>query len=167
MDRIDIGPRDVFGAQPVCMAKPRCIAERSAHRIELRRHGRIGCDPKQRIRRLRLCRHEILLAIEPQQRRNEVVARRFEQARLPAERRCRVAQRRNGMSAIVLAVAPGAHPVFPGFAPVDRAQSNDNAFRCECARPARIFGKRAAFQHVIAAGVVVHAGGHAGKRRRQ
>src|SRR5262249_17110316 len=110
---------------------------------------------------------EILLAIESQHRRNESITWRFEEARLPAKRRCRVAECRNCMSAIVLAVTPGAHTVFPGFAPVNRAQSYDDAARCECGCPVRILYKRASFQDVITADVVVYASGRASHRRRQ
>ena len=71
------------------------------------------------------------------------------------------------MPAIVLAVAPRPHSVFPCLAPVDRAQAQHDAAILEGGRPAWMVERGPSFQRVIAAHVVIDARRQSGKIRAQ
>jgi len=76
-------------------------------------------NPQERIRRFSFGGLEIRAAFESQQVRRGVVRGVQDQSSLPAKGRRGVAQRGDGVSAIMLAVAPRAHAVFPRFAPIN------------------------------------------------
>src|SRR5690349_10023398 len=98
-------------------------------------------------------------AIELEQARNDVVRDGQNQSGLPAEDGRRVAHRSYGMAAIMLAVAPGAHAVFPCFAPVDRTDANKNTFAPKYFGPSRIIDDGALLEDMIATQIVIETCG--------
>ena len=150
------------------LARPDQVASRSSSRMcSSCGLERSRPNPKQSIRGFPLRTAKIRLAIESEQRGHELIAGRGKQTRLPAERRRGVAERRDRMPAIVLAVAPRPHSVFPCLAPVDRAQAQHDAAVLESGRPARMVERGPSFQRVIAAHVVIDARRQSGKIRAQ
>ena len=163
LDRIDVRPWHMLGAQPVGAAEPSGRKGCISHALE-RRQRRACADPQQAIGGLLLRVAKILCAGETQQCRDELVAGLIEDARLPPECGGGVAQRADRVSAIVLTVAPAAHSVFPRLAPMDRADADDDAAAGECRCPCRVVDLGASLQYVVATQVVVDAGLETGER---
>ncbi len=100
---------------------------------------------------------EIGVPVQPEQVGQVVVRGAALQVDLPAEHCSGITQGADGMAGIGLAVAPGARAVFPGLAPVDAAQP-DQQIAAECGRPGGVRGDRgASFQAVVVTLIVIHA----------
>ncbi len=159
-----VGEPDV---RPVAMP----VAQAQGASLPFARHGnreavRPGIGPgahmDQAVGDLGLAIHEILRAVRAEQGGQFGIARVVHQPGPPAERGRRVSDGGNRVAAVVLAVAEGAHAVFPCLAPVDRAQPEQHPGRA--GRPVQ---RRAPLQAVFQAQVVMHAGIQAGQRGRQ
>ena len=159
MDRVDVVPLHVRGAQQVRVPLPRRIAHRGTQALDV--GPRLGiANPQQRIGRLVLGVREVIGAIEPEQARERLVGNRRNHARLPSECGGRVRHRRDGVSAIVLAIAPRAHAVLPRLAPMDRAHADEQA----ALRPGQ---RRALLERMVAAHVVVEPARQTRHRRAE
>ena len=134
-----------FGLPDQC-----AVRAAATQRIDRRRLARP--DPKQTVRFLALCRRVVGVAVQTEQRCDILVGDSIEHPRLPAERGRRVADGRDGVAAVVLAVAERAHAVLPRFAPVDRGETDDHAM-LDPRR--RAVPARALLERVVTADVVI------------
>ena len=145
MNRVDVRPSHMLLAQPVGAAIPTRFAQRTQQAREIGARIRIT-DPHQRIRRFCFGRPNVRVAVESQQVRHDVVRGGQDQSGLPAEGRRGVAHRGDGVPAIMLAVSPRAHAVFPRFAPVNRADADQNSVAAKRCSPMRIVDCGALFE---------------------
>src|ERR1700687_600690 len=67
------------------------------------------------------------------------------------------------MPAVVLAVAPRAHSVLPGLAPINGAKADQDAAARKCLVPLRVVERGALLENMIAALIVVQTRGEARK----
>ena len=110
-------------------------------------------------------RGEVAVPVQAEDRGQVGVGTGVVQDRRPAHGGGRVANRRHGVPGVVLAVAEGPFAVFPGLAPVDRGQADEERAlgqRSESRSAARAPPGAAAFEQVVAADVVVDARLHSG-----
>ena len=72
---------------------------------------------------------EIIGPVQTEERRDGVVRQSLQEHHAPSQRRGRDADRADRMSGVMLAIAKGALPVFPGFPPVHRREPDQKGMR--------------------------------------
>ena len=100
------------------------------------------------------------IAVESEEGRHIGVARCVEQPGRPAECRSRVADCRDGMPRVVLAIPKGPFAVLPGLSPVDRRQADEETIGgrgCGQTIIRLATQQTTAFEAMVAADVMVNA----------
>ena len=120
----DVRPVPVSRAQGIGPTAP----GRTRQGVEYGLHARgfARSDPQQGLGDLPLRRQEVGFPIDPGEGRNLGIAPGRQQPHRPAEGGGRIGECRQGVAAVVLAVAEGADAVLPRLAPVDAGQGHQH-----------------------------------------